>query len=311
MPTPGGSGHGGFGGGGGGFHGGGFGGGGFHRGPRMGGFWLFGPRFYYGGGCLSWILGPIILLIVLVALMVAILVSLISSIWNKPIAYSESAFENYLYDVYDQEFPSKEGYEDKIVLAVLTYDDHLEYRYLAMTGDHLPSKVYSVMRGDRNSALARAMSNNMAGSSGYENKLGRNLEGVVNDLTSAIGEVTFTCSETHISGTSHLRNDSALSISEELVNDALAQFTATTGVEMVIVVDEAAEVFGYRSPVAGIVALIVLLTISGFVIYLIVRNTKAKKRGNNGNNHGNNNGGGTSFNGNPRTDSGSYDRNNW
>ena len=309
MPSPGGGGHGGFGGGGG-FHGGGFGGGGFHRGPRMGGFWMFGPRFYYGGGCLGWILGPIIMLIVLVALMIAIIISLIGSIGQKTVAYNEDTFENYLFDVYDQEFLGKDGYEDKIVLAVLTYDDHVEYRYMAMTGHHLPSEFYTATRGDRSSALTRAMNRNMEGSSGYENKLARNLEGVVNDLTSYLGEVTFTCSETHISGTSHLRNDSTLSISEELVNAALAQFTATTGAEMVIVVDEAAEVFGYQSPIGGIIALIVLLSISGFVIYLIVRNAKAKKRGNNGNNNGNN-GSGTSFNGNPRTDSSSYDKDNW
>ena len=270
---------------------------------------MFGPRFYYGG-CLGWFLGPIIALIVLMVIMIAIVISLIGSIGQKTVAYSESAFETYLYGVYDEEFSGKDGYEDKIVLAVLTYDDHVEYRYMAMIGDHLPNKVYSAMRINGNTALVRAMKNNLEDSSGYENKLARDLEGVVNDLTSYLGEVTFTCSETHISGTSHLRNDSTLSISEELVNAALAQFTATTGVEMVIVVDEAAEVFGYQSPIGGIIALIVLLSISGFVIYLIVRNAKAKKRGNNGNNNGNN-GSGTSFNGNPRTDSSSYDKDNW
>ena len=67
MPTSGGGGHGGFSGGGFG-GGGGFRGGGYRRGPRMGGFWLFGPRLYYGGGCLSWFFGPIIMLGVAVIL---------------------------------------------------------------------------------------------------------------------------------------------------------------------------------------------------------------------------------------------------
>lgn len=307
MPSPGGGGHGGFGGGGfggGGFHGGGFRGG---RGPRMGGFWFFGPRFYYGGGCLGWFLGPIIALIVVAILMIAILVSLVGSIGKKTVAYSENRFESYLYDVYDEEFSGKAGYEDKIVLAVLTYDDHVEYRYMAMVGDHLPNSVFTKLRGDGNTALVHAMNNNMEGSSGYENKLARNLEGVVTDLTSSIGAVTFSCAETHVTGTSRLRNDSALSIDETMVNTALAAFTETTGVEMVIVVDEAAEVFGYQTPIPGIIALVILLTVAGVIIYIIVRNRKAKKNGNDGNN----NGGNGTFNGNPRTDNNPYGNDNW
>lgn len=276
----------------------------------MGGFWFFGPRFYYGGGCLGWFLGPIIALIVIAILMIAILISLVGSIGQKTVAYSESAFESYLYQVYDEEFSGKAGYEDKIVLAVLTYDDHVEYRYMAMVGDHLPNSVFTKMRGDSYSALTRAMNNNMEGSSGYENKLARNLEGVISDLTNSIGAVTFTCSEMHITGASRLRNDSALSIDETMVNTALTAFTETTGVEMVVVVDEAAEVFGYQTPIPGIIALVILLTISGILIYVIVRNRKAKKNGNNGNNGNNNNGGGT-FNGNPRTDNDPYGNDNW
>lgn len=276
----------------------------------MGGFWFFGPRFYHGGGCLGWFFGPIIALIVIAILMIAILISLVGSIGQKTVAYSESAFESYLYQVYDEEFSGKAGYEDKIVLAVLTYDDHVEYRYMAMVGDHLPNSVFTKMRGDSYSELTRAMNNNMEGSSGYENKLARNLEGVISDLTNSIGAVTFTCSEMHITGASRLRNDSALSIDETMVNTALTAFTETTGVEMVVVVDEAAEVFGYQTPIPGIIALVILLTISGILIYVIVRNRKAKKNGNNGNNGNNNNGGGT-FNGNPRTDNDPYGNDNW
>ena len=310
MPTSGGGGHGGFGGG---FHGG---GGGFHsggyhrgpRGPRFGGFWFFGPRFYYGSGCLGWFFAPIIALIVLVILMVAIIFSLVGSIGQKKVDYDETSAEDYALARYEEVFGNESGYEDKILLAFFTYEDHLEYRYITMNGDHLTTRVYNMLRGESGTALSRAMRSNISSIS-YETTLGRNLSGVVEDLAESIALETkvFTCSEDHAAGRSYLRNDSALEISEEMVNGALADFTERTGIEMVIVVDEAAEVFGYESPVPAIVALVFLLALAGVTIYFIVRNAKAKKNG--GNNNGTN--GGATFNGNPRTDNDPYGNDNW
>ncbi len=312
MPTSGGGGHGGFGGGG--FHGGG--GGGFHgggmRGPRMGGLWFFGPRFYYGGGCLGWLLGPIIALAMIVMIMIFILISLIGSIGQKNVAYSEDTFNDYLLDRYEEVFSSESGYEDKVLLGVLVYEDGINYDYMAMTGDHLPRNVYNQFGSDRGTTLTRAMTANMDRSSGYTGKLNRCLEGVVDDLKTGLGTVTFTCSETHVGGSSHLIDNTALSIDPVLVNTALADFTAATGLEMVIVVDEAADVFGYQTPVAGIVALVILTLIAGVIIYAIIRgNRERKKRNDNQNNGDGNYRGGGSFNGNPRTDNNPYGTDNW
>ena len=311
MPTSGGGGHGGFGGG---FHGGGFHGGGYRgpRGPRFGGFWFFGPRFYYGGGLLGWFFAPIILLVISLVLIAVILLSLAATIGQKTVDYSESAAEDYALEQYEQAFGGEKGYEDKILLAFFTYEDGLEYRYITMNGDHLTNRVYNMMLGDSRSALSKAMRANISSTS-YETTLGRNLSGVVEDLTGSVGAETkiFTCSETtHADGKSYLRNDSGLTVNAEMVNAALADFTAQTGIEMVIVVDEAAEVFGYETPIPGIIALVFLLALVGISIYFIVRNAKAKKNGGNGQNGGSN-GSGATFNGNPRTDSDPYGQDNW
>lgn len=308
MPTSGGGGHGGFSGGGFG-GGGGFRGGGYRRGPRMGGFWLFGPRLYYGSGCLSWFFGPIIMLGVALILIVAILFSMVASIGQKKVAYSESRAEEYALKQYETEFGNERGYEDKILLAFFTYEDHIEYRYIAKIGDDLTNSVYRMMRGTSGSMLSQAINANV-NSTGYETTLSRNLSGVVETLATRMeGSNVFTCGETHVDGASHLRNDSALQIKEEMVNSALADFTARTGIEMVIVVDEAVDVFGYQSALPGIVALVVLLGVAGVAIWFIVRNAKARKNGGNRNDNGN--GSGATFNGNPRTENDPYGKDNW
>ena len=310
MPGPGGGSSGG------GFHGGGSfgGGGGFHgggprgpRGPRMGGYWFFGPRFYYGGGCLGWFLGPIIALIVTGILMIAILISLVGTIGQKKIAYNEETFQNYADEQYQVAFGKESAYEDKMLIVVLTYENHSEYDCIAWVGDHLNRQIRNMM-GDENTRFGRIVKSNI-NTADYSHSLGQNLADAVDDLNDAIQGLelssSFSCNEVHVEGVPYIVNQTDLSISE-LLDASLTRFTEDTGIELVMVIEDAAEVFGYQTPTAGIIALVILLTISGILIYVIVRNRKAKKNGNNGNN----NGGGT-FNGNPRTDNDPYGNDNW
>ena len=310
MPGPGGASGGGFhgggsfGGGGGGFHGGGPRG---PRGPRMGGFWFFGPRFYYGGGCLSWFLGPIIALIITAILSVAILISLVGTIGQKTIAYSEQTFQDFADEQYQAAFGSERAYEDKLLIVVLTYENNSEYDCIAWVGDHLNRQIRNMM-GDENTQFGRIVKASI-NTADYSHSLGQNLADAMDDLNGAITGLglssAFTCNETHVEGEARVVNKTELSLSD-LLDASLAQFTADTGIETVIVIEDAVDVFGYQTPVAGIVALVFLLIIAGISIYFIVRNSKAKKNGGN-----NGNGSGATFNGNPRTDNNPYGNDNW
>lgn len=293
MPTSGGGG-----GHGGGFSGGGFSGGhggGFHggRGFRGGSFFFFGPRF----GLFGLLSGPIFALIMVSIMMVVLGGMLFSSIGEKKIDYSSDVAFDYAMERYDEAFSKGSvGYEDKILLIFFTNDGYTEYDYYTMNGDHLTNAAYGLMRDDRSSALTSALERNIS-QTGYKDTLGRNLSCFVDDMAVEFSGISnpFTCSEDpHVNGPSQLVNRSELAISAELVNASLKTFTEQTGIQFVIVVDDAAAVFGYERPSGLIFALIFLLVFAIVVIVSmvgIVKNWKKNKQ--NKNDPGNSSGGQT------------------
>ena len=285
MPTAGGGGGHGGGFSGGGFSGGGH-GGGFHggRGFRGGSFFFFGPRF----GLFGLLSGPIFALAMVLIMMVVLGGMLVSSIGNKKIAYSSDVAFDYAMERYNEEFKKDSvGYEDKILLVFFTNDGYTEYDYYSMNGDHLTNAAYSLMRDDRSSALTYALERNIS-RTGYKDTLGRNLSCFVDDMAVEFSGISnpFTCEEDpHVNGSSQLVNRSELAISAELVNDSLKAFTEQTGIQFVIVVDDAAAVFGYERPTGLIFALIFLLVFATVVIVSmvgIVKNWKKSKQNKNG-----------------------------
>ncbi len=269
---------------------------------------------------MGFFLGPIIMLAVSIFMVVAILISLVGSIGNKTIAYDEETFHTYADEQYQAAFGEESAYEDKMLIVFAAYDERDEYDCIAWVGDHLHRSIRNMM-GDENTTFGRIMLDSV-NNANYTYSLGQNLADAVDELsleiqskiTSGAVSSVFTCKEAvHAEGTSHVVNKTNLELSD-LLDEALVRFTDDTGIEMVIVIDEASEVFGYESPVAGIIALIFLLCMIGFSIYLIVRASKQKKNGGNGGNGANINGGngsGTTFNGNPSTDNSSGYGDNW
>lgn len=311
MPGPGGgSSGGGFHGGGGGFGGGGFhgGGGGFHGGrpPRRGGFyggffpWFFGPRYYYGGGCfgsmIAWTIGPIIALIAVLIMLVYTLVPMVSNVGKKELEYDEQKIQAYADQRYQESFgKGSEGYEDHILVVLLTYDDNKQYDCIAWVGDDINSRINRLF-GDEKTAFGRAMRSSI-NDTDYSYSLGSNLEMAMDQMTDDVKglnlESSFSCNEKHTKGTSHLDNRTAYSINETAVNRSLKDFTDETGIETVIVVAQAKDVFSYRSNIninlGSILLVLILLIIVGVLIYVFVKAiNSAKKNGGNTNQTGNN-----------------------
>ena len=257
---------------GGGHHGGGFHGGhhgGFsggmhhpHRYPRFGGG-FYGPH-HYGGGCLGNLAGILMTPLIIILFIVFGLIYLfgnntsvnihtddniddsIESVVIDDYIYDENTFQDYANNVYAQEFGSSTAYEDNILLVFLTEDDnYYDYYYIAWVGDHIDTDI-NYMFGNEETEFGVAVSNAITTAS-YKYSLDANIAQIVNTMEQNISELdtvsSFSCDEEHIQVESHLTNKTSLELTEKTVNDALQSFTDSTGIPIVVVVDDISDVF--------------------------------------------------------------------
>ena len=324
MPGPGGGrsggggSRGGFGGGsfGGGSRGGGFGGGGYHGGfggpprrgfyggPFYGGF--FRPRRYYyygGGGCLGGLAGLILMPVILIALAAVMLFSSVGTAFTDvtsggSVKYDENTFQDYADAQYRAEFGKSTAYEDNLLLVVLVDEDYYDYHYIAWVGDHIHSDINKLF-GNEQTEFGRAMNANVNVNS-YKYSLDTNLAHVVEQMTKTIEQKNLTssfyCEENHIQVNSHVTNKTDLAITEDTVNRALKEFTDETGIPVVLVVDDAEDVFGKTIDTGSILIVFLSVVMIGVAIYLIVKSVRQRKEnGDNDDRYGdsrNNRGGG-------------------
>ena len=319
MPGPGGGGGGGFGGGsrGGGFGGGGFGGGfggghhghhGHHHhhyyGPRFGG-WFFGPRYYgYGGGCLGGLLGmifvPVIMIFVIIFMLIGSFGSALGNVASGgQVIYDESVMQEYADDRYYEVFGEYENYDNNLLVVFLTNEEYDGYYAIAWAGYNLDPKIYNLF-GDERAAFSQMMLSTV-NDTYYKNSLSKDLEMTMDKLATKIE--SFGLSDSFDKNLvyngempeSRLVNYSALAMSEELVNDALRDFTDRTGIPAVIVVDEMEEAIGKKLLAQDIFLVVILIGLVALVIFMIVKAIKEKKKyggqGGDSSNNGNNNNG--------------------
>lgn len=304
MPGPGGGSRGG--GFGGGSHGGGFGGGGFGGGfgggprrPHYGGF-FFGPRFGYGygGGCLSGLLGVILLPVILLLVVAVLLFSTISSAFinvanGGEIAYDEPAIQDYADAQYAKEFVKSKEYENNLLLVFLTNEARDGYYCIAWVGDNIQKDI-NRMFGDETTVFGRTVQGTI-NAEYYQYSLDSNIASVVETMAEHIVDLELASSfrtglpeENPVP--SHITNHSDLPLTESTVNDALASFTEQTDIPIVVVVDTTENVFGKTLSFADIFTVILLIGVAIFAIVLLVINLKKRKK-NGGNGGGGNNGG--------------------
>lgn len=282
---------GGFGGGFGGGHHGGFGGphrpprrGYYFGGPFWGGYW--GPRRYYygGGGCLGGLLGLIFVPVILILMAAVMLFATVGTAFTDvtsggSVKYDENTFQDYADAQYRAEFGNSTAYEDNLLLVVLVDEDYYDYHYIAWVGDHIQTDINKLF-GNERTEFGRAMDANVNVNS-YKYSLDTNLAQVVEQMTAVIEqknlESSFKCKEEHIQVDSHVTNKTDLDITEETVNLALTEFTETTGIPIVLVVDDAEDVFGKTIDSGSIVIVLLSVAMIGFAIYLIVKSARQKR----------------------------------
>lgn len=295
MPGPGGGGHGGGGGRGGSFGGGGHGGfggggrGGFggghpprpHRPPFMGG-WGWGPRHYGGGGCLGGLLGMILAPVILVLVIILLIVGSLGLSDNVVIDnYNEEVFQDFASDRYMQLFGNEADYEDQILLVFVTQEDYYSFNYIAWTGYHINSRINDML-GDNTTELGRLMNNSIS-SGGYKYSLSRDLAQVITDLTEKVADLdldnSLTCKTEHAAVRAELINESDLSLTASMVEDALKDFTEQTGISFVVLVADSADVFGVAMPRNSAATKILLVVLIVVVVFLIIKLIRKKNHG--------------------------------
>ena len=297
MPGPGGGSRGGggsFGGGGsrggGGFGGGGFHGGGFHGGPRgprrprgprwgWGWGWGWGPGYYYGGGLLSILMLPFILIFFAAIMLLVTIAGAFSAISaGGQLAYEEEWFQDFANAQYEQIF-DRTGYEDNILLVILTTEENTDGYFIAWVGDHIATEV-NLMFGNEQTELGRVVNNSISGTN-YKYQLDSGIAMVLDqmgDLVSARTDDPFKCKEEHPTPSNPFRNYTALPLTPATVTDAISDFSAQTGINIAVVVEEAEDIFetDYTSMIMGIIVAGVMITVA---IVLIVKGLKSRKRG--------------------------------
>lgn len=278
MPGPGGGrgGGGSFGGGGGFRGGGGFGGGhhgGFHRGPRFGFF-----PFFWGGGLLSILLFPFILILLAAVLIFTTLAGAFGAIaGGGQMVYNEEWFQDFANAQYEQIF-AEEGYEDNILLVVLTTEDNTDGYFIAWVGDHVSTGI-NLMFGAEQTELGRAVNASISGTN-YKYQLDSGIAMVLDIMAGhvqGLGTASpFKCTESHPAPTDPFRNYTALPLTPATVKDAITDFTDRTGINIAVVVEEAEDIFetDYTAMIMGIIMAVLLI---GLAVFLIVKGIKANR----------------------------------
>lgn len=290
MPGPGGGGHGG----GGGFHGGG-GGGGFHGSPRGSGF--HGGRHYYGGGfwhrpyyygggggCLGGIFGAIMAIILAIIIVVVFVIAIFGSSFETlknggTITYNENKFQDYANSQYMAEFGSSPAYEDNILIVFLTYEDYNEYDYIAWVGDNIKYDI-NVLFGAEGTELGRAMYSEVNQTS-YKYSLDSNLAAVMRKMKEKIASLglgsSFEKQYEHGGIKSHSKNYTEVALSAETLDAALVEFTDSTGIPVVVVVEDAVDVFGKTTPGSAIAVIVIAAIVLIVIIALIIKSAKKSR----------------------------------
>lgn len=228
---------------------------GYHRPQRYGGGCLGGGCL--GGGCLSAVFMPIILIVFLLAISGAVFRSCTAEPHSDSILqsntgqyeetyeYDELAFQDYADAQYAAEFGDSTAYEDNLLIVFLTAEDYYDFYYIAWVGDHIVTDI-NYMFGNEETELGQAIGSNINATS-YKYSLDSELARVVETMTQEIVakelNTSFSCDEDHVQVESHLTNKTEIPMTEETVNEALKEFTETTGIPAVIVVEDMEDVF--------------------------------------------------------------------
>ena len=291
---------------GGGFGGGSFGGGGFgghHHGHHHGhfhghhhhyhrpGFFFFRPwhyyggGYYYGGGCLGALLGafiaPIIIFLMVAMLAVGFLGDAMANIRNGgSIVYDEETFQDYANEHYYREFENSTSIEANMMFFVLTSENYDGFYMIAWVGDDIRYEVNEMFGDEYTEFGTTALST--INTEMYKYSLDTDIAALAIKMADKVAARGYSSNlnagKTPSSGvTSHLVNASNVQLTEQTVNEGLEYFHEKTDIPLVVVVDEAEEVFGITPPTGDYILVAIFAGLIVLAIVLTVKAIKARK----------------------------------
>ena len=234
---------------------------------------------------------PIIILIIAGVIFISSTVNAFSALADGGIIqYDENKFQTYADTQYSEIYGDTGAYLDNIVIVFLTYEDNYSYNYIAWLGEHINTNV-NYKFGAEGTSLGYAMNGAIA--ENYSFSLTSNLSSVIERMeteVNAVGSQHYkgNCHDDRSACESKFINNTSLNIIGSEIEDSLESFTASTGIPISLVVEEAEAVFGKTMPASYIVSIIISLIFIGVGIFLIVRIVRMKRGGGRG---GSNSGG--------------------
>lgn len=224
---------------------------------------------------------PIVLIVFAVGMLMATFGSAFGSLaTGGEIAYNENALQDYANEQYMAEFGAQTDSEDSLLLVFLVEDETCyDYAYIAWCGDHIDSRI-NTMFGASGTKFGNAIVSSAIHSSSYKYSLDTGIAQVVNTMQGHIDALgldsSLTCGNQDGSYKSHLINNTSLDITADTVNSALESFTATTGIEVAVVVEDAEEVLPRNFDYFSVIIAVIFI---GLAVVMIVKavNSKDKK----------------------------------
>lgn len=202
--------------------------------------------------------------------------------------YDEITFQKYADQQYAEEFGDTADYEDNLLIVFLVEDDqYYDYAFIAWPGDHIDEDIKD-MFGNEQTQFGRAIQTSAINSDTYKFSLHTGIASVMNKMEKHISNLNLDSNYNNLCEntaegrvySSHLTNKTAINISEATVNGTLEEFTAKTGIPVVVVVEDIEDVFPKTISASDIFIVIVSIGLIVFAIFLIVKLYKKSKENN-------------------------------
>ena len=224
-------------------------------------------------------MAPIIILLMVAMLAVGFLGEAMANIRNGgSIVYDEETFQDYANAHYYREFENSTSIDANMMFFILTSENYDGFYMIAWGGDDIRYEVNEMFGNEDTEFGETALST--INTEMYKYSLDTDIAALAVKMANKVAAKEFSSNlneeKTPSSGvTSHLVNASNVKLTEETVNDGLEYFEDKTDIPLVVVVDEAEEVFGITSPSSSDYILVAIF--AGLIVLAIVLTVKAVK----------------------------------
>lgn len=194
--------------------------------------------------------------------------------------YNERVFQDYAAMQYEAEFgDSGDAYEDNLLIVFLTNEEADGYYTIAWIGDNVRMEI-SDLFGNEYTTFGRVMIDSIG--EDYTYSLSSNLARAMEKMTDYVErqglDSGFYDHYSHArSPESHVTNLSTINVNENTVERSLTEFTESTGIPAVIVIDSMENVFGVGFSRDDVITILIGLLFLGVAIFLIVQAVKGYK----------------------------------